>query len=50
MLPKINPTGTAAWKSLLQHFDEMKEVHMRNLFRSTKNRFQKFSIIEKILF
>jgi len=47
MLPKINPTGTAAWKSLLQHFDEMKEVHMRNLFRSTKNRFQKFSIIEK---
>ena len=43
MFPKIDPTGTAAWKSLEQHANEMKQVHMKDLFSKDKERFKKYS-------
>lgn len=39
----INPSQTAAWRALEQHFGQMKEVHMRDLFAQDKDRFTKFS-------
>jgi glucose-6-phosphate isomerase len=44
MLPKINPTGTTAWKELQSHFSEMKNIHMRDLFRNDPERFSRFSL------
>jgi glucose-6-phosphate isomerase len=44
MFPRINPTGTAAWKALQQHFEDMKTVHLRELFKNDAGRFSKFSL------
>src|SRR5687767_11231154 len=44
MLPKINPITTAAWRSLQEHFSEMKDVHMKELFKNDPDRFFKYSI------
>jgi glucose-6-phosphate isomerase len=41
MFPKINPTETAAWKSLTKHAGEMKDVHMKQLFAKDADRFKK---------
>jgi glucose-6-phosphate isomerase len=41
MFPKIDPRGTAAWKALEQHANEMKMVHMRELFAKDADRFNK---------
>ncbi len=46
MLPSINPTTTAAWKQLSVHAAQMKQVHLRDLFKDDLNRFQKFSCCE----
>ena len=43
MLPKINPTETESWKQLQQHFDEMKNVKVKDMFMDDPGRFQKFS-------
>ncbi|HTM94108.1 MAG TPA: glucose-6-phosphate isomerase [Flavisolibacter sp.] len=43
MFPKINPTETAAWKLLEKHADEMKQVHMKDLFTKEADRFKKYS-------
>lgn len=43
MFPKINPTTTTAWSKLEQHAEQMKQVHMKDLFQLDKDRFQKFS-------
>jgi glucose-6-phosphate isomerase len=43
MFPKINPTGTAAWKSLEHHAKEMKQLHMKELFATDANRFKKYA-------
>jgi glucose-6-phosphate isomerase len=43
LFPKINPTTTAAWKSLEHHAREMKQGHMRNLFKENPSRFAHFS-------
>jgi glucose-6-phosphate isomerase len=43
MFPKINPKTTAAWKALSKHSDEMKQAHMKELFDSDPERFQKFA-------
>ncbi len=49
--PAINPTSTRAWKKLEAHAEKMKQVHMRDLFKSDADRFSSFSIEEKdILF
>lgn len=43
MFPKINPTNTKAWKDLETHAEEMKQVHMKDLFKQDPVRFNKFS-------
>ncbi|WP_447722566.1 glucose-6-phosphate isomerase [Edwardsiella tarda] len=42
-MQNINPTRTAAWQALQQHFEQMKSVHMRDLFAADADRFSKFS-------
>ncbi|MFM7357361.1 MAG: glucose-6-phosphate isomerase [Sediminibacterium sp.] len=45
MLPRINPTSTQAWFLLKKHADEeMNRVHLKDLFASDAERFQRFSI------
>ena len=44
MFPKINPTKTPSWQGLQQHFEEMKNVHMKGLFAADAHRFTKFSL------
>ncbi|MEO6719363.1 MAG: glucose-6-phosphate isomerase [Ferruginibacter sp.] len=44
MLPKINPTTTKAWQLLESHYDEMKTVHIKDLFAGNAKRFTEFSI------
>lgn len=44
MLPKVNPINTEAWRSLQEHFSEMKNVHMRELFQQDPERSSKYSI------
>ena len=43
MYPKINPKTTSAWKSLQQHHESMKKVHMRTILAKDPQRFSKFS-------
>lgn len=40
MFPKINPTETAAWKLLKLHANEMKQVHLKDLFAKEAERFK----------
>ena len=44
--PTINPTRTQAWKKLESHAAEMKQIHMRELFRNDPSRFDAFSQTE----
>jgi glucose-6-phosphate isomerase len=44
MLKNINITKTESWKKLTRHFEEIKEMHMRDLFARDQERFQKFSL------
>ena len=51
MFPKINPTTTQAWQALHQHIQQMKQVHIKNLFAADAGRFTAFSLqLEDILF
>ncbi|CAM1345842.1 glucose-6-phosphate isomerase [Tenacibaculum crassostreae] len=43
-LQNIKPTETVAWKKLTQHFSEIKERELKELFREDKNRKEQFSI------
>jgi glucose-6-phosphate isomerase len=47
MLPKINPTTTQAWKELQQHYAEMKQAHIKDLFTTDPDRFKKYSMCSK---
>jgi len=50
MFPSINPTTTAAWQLLQDHYNEIKDVHMRQL-NEDSNRFNEFSLeADDILF
>jgi glucose-6-phosphate isomerase len=42
MFPRINPTTTTAWQALEQHAEQMKQVHMKDLFQQDRNRFDNF--------
>ncbi len=42
-MKNINPTKTAAWKALQQHFSEIKDSHIADLFASDPQRFSQFS-------
>ncbi|MCW3110710.1 MAG: glucose-6-phosphate isomerase, partial [Segetibacter sp.] len=44
MFPKINPTTTPSWKLLQEHYQEIKNVHLKDLFKEDPNRFKKYSI------
>ena len=44
MLPKINPTTTAAWKKLAAHHEAVHRLQMKNLFAEDPRRFERFSI------
>jgi glucose-6-phosphate isomerase len=44
MLPTINPTTTAAWQSLQQHYSDIKNEKMKQLFAQDAERFNKFSL------
>ncbi|MFA9390264.1 MAG: glucose-6-phosphate isomerase [Prolixibacteraceae bacterium] len=44
MLPKINPTTTAAWKALEEHYASFKDVQIKDLFDKNPSRFEKYSL------
>lgn len=44
MLKRQNPTETKSWQSLEEHFNLIKNTHLKELFEKDTNRFQKFSI------
>jgi len=43
-LPNINPTTTHSWKKLQEHFKNVKDVQMKDLFAEHKDRANKFTI------
>ena len=43
MFPKVNPTKTASWKKLQDHYKEMKQVPLKKLFAEDAARFKKYS-------
>jgi glucose-6-phosphate isomerase len=44
MLPKVNPTTTAAWQQLEEHYSNLQSSHIRQLFAADPERFKKFSL------
>ncbi|MGQ9920666.1 MAG: glucose-6-phosphate isomerase [Desulfobacca sp.] len=44
MLPKIDPTTTASWLRLQQHYQQIKDVQMQTCFAQDPDRFKKFSL------
>ncbi len=44
IMKNINPTKTAAWQALSQHFNDNKDITIAELFQQDKNRFQNFSV------
>src|SRR5688572_27072602 len=42
--PMTKPTERKAWKALEQHHEEMKNVHLRDLFKQDPQRFDKFTL------
>ncbi|RLC00913.1 MAG: glucose-6-phosphate isomerase [Deltaproteobacteria bacterium] len=44
MLKSIPPRETQSWQRLVAHYEEIKDVHMRDLFAEDPQRFEKFSI------
>lgn len=43
-LPKIDPTGTKAWKQLREHYERTKNQHLKDLFREDSGRAERYSI------
>lgn len=43
-LSKINPTQTQAWNLLEEHYNQIKNKHLRDWFKEDSNRFDKYSI------
>ena len=44
MLPKINPTTTRAWHLLEEHCEEMRRIHLKDLFEEDNERYKKYSL------
>jgi glucose-6-phosphate isomerase len=44
MLMKIDPTATASWEKLNEHYQRIKDVHMLSLFAENPRRFGQFHI------
>jgi len=49
-IPKINPTTTKAWRALQVHFEETKNLHIKDVFAEDPNRAKDFSISWKDFF
>ena len=43
-MKNINPTTTASWKKLQDHFNTPKETHLKTLFAEDKDRASRFSV------
>lgn len=43
-MENINPSLTAAWHELEQHYQTIKDIHLRDLFVNDADRFAKFSL------
>jgi glucose-6-phosphate isomerase len=43
-LPNTNPTSTTSWKKLQQHYAEMKDISMSEMFANDNSRAEKFNI------
>jgi glucose-6-phosphate isomerase len=43
-LQSINPTATASWQKLQNHFDEIQTISMKKMFANDTNRIEKFHI------
>ncbi|WP_457610854.1 glucose-6-phosphate isomerase [Lutibacter sp.] len=43
-MKNINPTKTNAWKQLATHYEEVKNIHLKSLFRNDISRKRKFTI------
>ena len=50
MLSKINFTETQAYDYLLDHFVEITEIHLKELFESDNERFNKYSVLFNDIF
>lgn len=51
MLKDINPTQTKAWSHLSEHYSQLSNIHLKELFQNDPDRFEQFSILfEEILF
>jgi len=44
MLNNINPTNLPSWEKLSNHFQEVKHIHIKDLFINNKDRFKEFSL------
>ncbi|OGW36554.1 MAG: glucose-6-phosphate isomerase [Nitrospirae bacterium RBG_13_39_12] len=44
MLDKINPLETSTWKKLKEHYELMRNTHMRDMFNEDPDRFSRFSV------
>ncbi|MGB4548848.1 MAG: glucose-6-phosphate isomerase, partial [Syntrophales bacterium] len=44
MLRKADPTSTEAWKLLAEHYRQVKDLHMKDLFAGDPDRFSRYSI------
>ena len=44
MLQKNQPTQTKSWQLLSEHFEKIKDLHMKDLFENDPQRFNRFSI------
>ncbi len=44
MMNKTNPMTTQAWKSLKDHFQDVNDLRMQDLFREDPGRFERFSL------
>jgi len=44
MLSNIKPTETKSWKKLTEHYAEMKQIQMKDMFQTDAERFNKYSI------
>lgn len=43
-MQNINPTQTQAWKSLQAHYEEIKDLHLKEIFEQDEDRFEDFHI------
>ncbi|MDT9587598.1 MAG: glucose-6-phosphate isomerase [Candidatus Arsenophonus melophagi] len=44
-MKNINPSLTEAWQELEQHYQDIKNIHLRDLFSNDADRFDKYSLI-----